>query len=81
MTTITLNGYIARQTEAAVAFVQLPLTLGMKPLWIPRSKIISQQETDAYSPSIQLAGEAIRRLGVPVDLEIDAAFAAKVGAA
>lgn len=81
MTAIALSGYIVRETEAAVAFVQLPLTLDMKPLWVPRRKIVAQRETDGYSASVQLKGEAIRRLGVPVDLEIDAAFAAKVGAA
>lgn len=77
MTTIT--GYIARETEKAVALVTLPLTADMIPLWVPRAKIVSLQERDALSATVQLAGENIRRLAVPVEIEIDAAFAAKVG--
>ena len=79
-TTITLKGYIAHETEKAVAFVTLPLIGEHKPLWIPRAKITSLVETDALSASVQLKGEKIRRLAVPVEIEIDAAFAEKVGA-
>ena len=78
--TRTLSGFIARQTEAAVAFVQLPLDGEKKPLWIPRKKISSLVETDGYSPSVQLAGEGIRRLATPVVVEVDSAFLEKVGA-
>lgn len=80
MTTITLSGYIARETNAAVAFVQLPLAGEHRPLWIPRKKIASLIERDALSASVQLKGESIRRLATPVEVEIDAEFAAKVGA-
>ena len=80
MTTITLNGYIARETEAAVAFVQLPLAGAKRPLWIPRKKIASLTESDDLSSSVQLHGEDVRRLAYPVTVEIDAEFAAKVGA-
>ena len=76
----TLTGYIARETEKAVAFVQGPLTTDMKPLWIPRKKISNTVETDGYSPSIQLAGEGVRRLGTPVELTVDAEFMARIGA-
>lgn len=79
MTTITLSGYIARETEAAVAFVQLPLIGEHKPFWIPRKKISALVERDALSASVQLAGESIRRLATPVEVEICEAFAAKVG--
>jgi hypothetical protein len=79
MTTITLNGFIARETEKAVAFLATAATA--KPLWIPRAKIAAIVEADALSASVQLAGEGIARLAVPVSVEIDAAFAAKVGAA
>jgi hypothetical protein len=78
MTAITLSGYIVRETDAAVAFVALPIAGEHKPLWVPRSKIVALTETDGYSVSVQLVGEAIRRMGVPVDLEIDAAFAKRV---
>lgn len=78
--TRTLSGFIARNTEAAVAFVQLPLDGEKKPLWIPRKKIARLVETDGYSPSVQLAGEAIRRLATPVEIEVDSAFLDKVGA-
>lgn len=80
MTTITLSGFIARETEAAVAFVQLPLIGEHAPLWIPRKKISALVERDAISASVQLKGEKIRRLATPVEVEVDAAFAAKVGA-
>jgi hypothetical protein len=73
-----MTGYIARETEKAVAFVQLPLLGEHKPLWIPRKKISSRVELDAYSPSVQLAGEDIRRLAIPVELEVDADWLAKI---
>ena len=75
----TLTGYIARETEKAVAFVQRPLTADMKPLWIPRSKVVSLIERDTLDATVQLKGESIRRLATPVEVEIDAAFATKVG--
>ncbi len=71
-------GYIVRETEAAVAFVRAPLTADMKPLWVPRKKILTTQEHDLPSASIGLAGESLRRVGTPVTLDIDAAFLAKV---
>jgi len=79
MTTITLSGFIARETEKAVALVQLPLIGEHKPLWIPRKKIASLTETDDLSSSVQLAGEDVRRLAYPVTVEIDAEFAKRVG--
>ena len=81
MTTTTLSGYIARETEKAVALVRLPLIGEHKPLWIPRSKVAAIVERDELSSSVQLAGEDVRRLAYPVEIEIDAEFAAKVGAA
>ena len=80
MTTRTLTGYIARETEKAVAFVAAPLTVDVKPLWVPISKIEKRDETDEYSPTVQLAGEAVRRLCIPVSLDVDADFLDKVGA-
>jgi hypothetical protein len=78
--TRTLTGYIARETEAAVAFVQLPLIADHKPLWIPRKKIASLIERDEKGVNVQLAGETIQRIATPVAVEIDAAFLEKVGA-
>lgn len=74
-------GYIVRETEAAVAFVRAPLTAQMKPLWVPRKKIAQATELDLPSASVDIAGESLRRMGTPVNLEIDAAFLAKVGVA
>jgi hypothetical protein len=74
-------GYIVRETEAAVAFVRAPLTAQMKPLWVPRKKIAAFEELDLPSLSIDIAGESYRRMGTPVNLDIDAAFLAKVGVA
>jgi len=80
MTTTTLFGFIARETEAAVAVVTLPLAGEHKPLWIPRKKIASLIERDERSASVQLKGERVRRLAYPVDLEIDAAWMERVKA-
>ncbi len=74
-------GYIVRETEAAVAFVRAPLTAQMKPLWVPRKKIAFFEELDLPSMSVDIAGESYRRMGTPVNLDIDAAFLAKVGVA
>jgi hypothetical protein len=74
-------GYIVRETEAAVAFVRAPMTAQMKPFWVPRKKITSMTELDLPSLSIDIAGESFRRMGTPVNLDIDAAFLEKVGVA
>lgn len=74
-------GYIVNETEAAVAFVRAPLTAQMKPLWVPRRKIESSQELDLPSLTVDIAGEKYRRMGTPVNMQIDAAFLAKVGVA
>jgi hypothetical protein len=74
-------GYIVRETEAAVAFVRAPLTAQMKPLWVPRRKVQQMTELDLPSLSIDMAGESLRRMGTPVNLEIDSAFLEKIGVA
>lgn len=74
-------GYIVRETEAAVAFVRAPLTAQMKPLWVPRKKILDMTEHDLPSLSVDMAGESFRRMGTPVTLSVDPAFLAKVGVA
>lgn len=74
-------GYIVRETEAAVAFVRAPLTAQMKPLWVPRKKILDSAEQDLPSASIDMAGESIRRMGTPVTLDICPDFLKKVGVA
>jgi len=74
-------GYIVRETEAAVAFVRTPITAQMKPFWVPRKKITEMTELDLPSLSIDIAGESLRRMGTPVNLDIDAAFLEKVGVA
>ena len=74
----TLNAYIVRETEKAVALCQLPAKGVHKPMWIPKSKIVSMKETDEYSPIFELAGEKIRRQSIPVNIEIDAAFMARI---
>jgi hypothetical protein len=79
MTTITLTGFIARETEAAVAFVQQAGDVA--PLWLPRKKIASLIETDALSARVQLRGESVNRNAVPVVVEICEAFAKRVGVA
>jgi hypothetical protein len=77
--TTTMFGYIVRETEAAVAFVQPPLTAGMSALWVPKKKIDKTEEHDLFSVSIEMKGEPIRRMGRPVTLSIDTAFLEKIG--
>lgn len=71
-----ISGYIARETEKAIAFLADAAT--QKPLWIPRSKLHNLQETDEQSPRVRLAGEKIDRAALPVTFEIEDAFLAKV---
>lgn len=78
MATVTLTGFIARETEKAVAFVGYPVAGEHKPLWIPRKKISRLIETDALSASVQLAGESIRRLATPVEIDVDTAFMGRI---
>lgn len=79
---LNLTGYIVRETPAAVAFVRDAdaATTGVRPFWIPRAKIHGIVEADALSRRIATAQDGDRQ-GVPVAIEIDAAFAARVGVA
>ena len=74
----TISGFIVRETEKAVAFVQLPLTADMAPLWVPRKKIYGTFKQYGYAPSIQLKGEQIRRLGQQADLVVDTEWLAEI---
>ena len=80
MTTTTLNGFIARETSKAIAFVTLPAMGIKKPLWIPRAKIANMYEPDLLSIQVQLEGEQIRRIALPIIMQVDAAFLEKVTA-
>ena len=73
----TLFGYIARETEKAVAFVQAPVLSEVKPHWIPKSVIENREELELFSRSIQLVGENIRRMGTPVNLTVDSEWLAR----
>lgn len=79
MTTHTLNGYIARETEHAVAFVATQEIAEQKPLWLPRKKIVKTTELDTPSIPILLAGDATPHSADPVTLEVDKAFLEKIG--
>lgn len=74
MTTIT--GYIVRETEKAVAFCATAKT--EKPLWIPRAKIEAIRERDELTARVRVAGETLARNGIPVDVDVDAAFLEKI---
>ena len=78
MTTSTLTGYIARETDAAVAFVAT-LEDGVKPFFIPRKKIVAMVEGEAQDMPVQLAGESVKRKAIPFTLEVDTAFLARLG--
>ena len=77
MTTTTLTGLIARETEKAVAFVQRGET---RPLWLPRKKIAQLVELDERSQPVQIQGEKIVRQGVPAQLEVETEFLSRIAA-
>ena len=75
-----VTGYITRVTDAANQFVfaKDAATVGVKPLWVPVRKIVSAIELDAKSVDIVTAQDGTR-VGIPMTLDIEDAFAAKVG--
>lgn len=74
-----ITGYIVRETEAAVAFVaRRDVRAGVKPLWVPKSKIIARREQDRTSVTIATAQDG-ERVGIPTVLNIDETWAVKVG--
>ncbi len=73
------TGYIVRETEAAVAFVaRRDVKAGVKPLWVPKAKILVRHEQDRASVTIATAQDG-ERVGIPTVLVIDNDFAVKVG--
>ncbi len=73
------TGYIVRETEAAVAFVaRRDVKAGVKPLWVPKAKILVRHEQDRASVIIATAQDG-ERVGSPTVLVIDNDFAVKVG--
>jgi hypothetical protein len=80
MTTIALTGYIVRETEAAYAFVPAKQAKvdRVRPLWLPIKKVSRLDVLNKTHPTIQTAHDG-RLSGLPVTVEIDAEFAAKVG--
>lgn len=73
------TGYVVRETEAAVAFVaRRDVKAGVKPLWVPKAKILIRHEQDRASVTITTAQDG-ERVGVPTVLVIDEAWAVKVG--
>ena len=77
-----VQGFVVRETEAAIAFVQESAAKGeaVRPLWVPRRKVINAQELDLISVTIKTAQDG-ERIGIPFALEIDNEFAAKVNLA
>lgn len=73
------TGYIVRETEAAVAFVaRKDIAAGVKPLWVPKAKILARHEQDRASVTIATAQDG-ERVGVPTVLVLDDSWAVKVG--
>ncbi len=74
-----ITGYVVRETEAAVAFVaRRDVKEGVKPLWVPKAKILVRQEQDRASVTIKTAQDG-DRVGIPTVLVVDEIFAVKVG--
>ena len=75
-----VTGYITRVTDAANQFVfaKDAKIVGVKPFWVPVRKITSAVELDTASVTIVTAQDGTR-VGIPFTLDIDDAFAAKVG--
>jgi hypothetical protein len=72
-------GYVVRTTDAAMAFVAESDAgkAGIKPLWIPRKKILAAKESDALGRKIVTAQDG-ERIGVLFNLDVCDAFLAKV---
>lgn len=75
-----VTGYITRTTDAANQFVFAKdvNVVGVKPLWVPVRKIVSAIELDTASVKIVTAQDG-ERVGIPMTLDIEDTFAAKVG--
>lgn len=74
-----VQGFVVRETEAAVAFVRAAdaATAGIRPLWVPRKKIVALVELDLAGKLIATAQDG-ERIGIPAVLDVDAEFADKV---
>lgn len=72
-------GYVVRVTDAAMAFVAESDAgkAGVKPLWVPRKKILAAKESDAMGRKIVTAQDG-ERVGTPISLDIDDAFLARI---
>ena len=72
-------GYVVRTTDAAMAFVAESDAgkAGIKPLWIPRKKILAAKESDALGRKIDTAQDG-ERVGILFNLDVCDAFLAKV---
>lgn len=80
MTTTTLSGYIARETDAAVAFLAADAVLvNAKPFYIPRKKITTMVEGDTTGVPVTLSDETIERNAIPFTLEVDTSFLQRLG--
>ena len=79
-----VKAYITRETEAAIQIVtQAALDnaekgAAIRPLWLPRGKMVSFVELDEKSLEILTAQDGLR-VGTPAVVGIDDSFAAKVG--
>ena len=71
-----VKAYITRETEAAIQIVTQGVAI--RPLWLPRGKMVSFVELDEKSLEIQTAQDGLR-VGTPAVVGIDDSFAAKVG--
>ncbi len=74
-----VQGFVVRETEAAVAFVRESdaAVQNVRPLWVPRKKITALMELDLAGKRIATAQDG-ERIGVPTLIEIDAEFAERV---
>ncbi len=74
-----VQGFVVRETEAAVAFVRAQDAgiESVRPLWLPRKKIAQLLELDLAGRKIRTAQDG-ERIGIPVVVEVDAEFAERV---
>ena len=73
------KGFMVAQTEKAIAIVRESDAgvVGVKPLWLPRKKILALTESDSLNREIQTAQG--RKQGIPHEIEMCDEFATKVG--
>jgi hypothetical protein len=78
----SFHGFKVSETDSAYALVSATQAKdsAVRPLWLPKAKAESLTEQDSLSQVIncKIGAESCDRVGFPVTVEIDSAFAEKL---